>query len=126
MDANLPAHLEQGELPLRAEPRHADPHQPQGACPLAEAVGRARAALAARADEVDLLNVFPVADGDTGVNMLRTATAVDEAARAALMGAQGNSGMILSQLVRGAAEALTGGGEVDGAVSYTHLTLPTN
>src|SRR5689334_2664919 len=97
---------------------------------LAEAVGRARAALAARADEVDLLNVFPVADGDTGVNMLRTATAVDEAARrsadlpraarcdalarAALMGAQGNSGMILSQLVRGAAEALAGGGEVDG------------
>ena len=98
---------------------------------LAEAVGRARAALAARADEVDLLNVFPVADGDTGVNMLRTASAVDEAARsttdlpraarcdalarAALMGAQGNSGMILSQLVRGAAEALAGGGEVDGA-----------
>ncbi len=98
---------------------------------LAEAVGRARAALAARADEVDLLNVFPVADGDTGVNMLRTATAVDEAARstaglprdarcdalarAALMGAQGNSGMILSQLVRGAAEVLAGGGEIDGA-----------
>ena len=97
---------------------------------LAEAVGRARAALAARADEVDLLNVFPVADGDTGVNMLRTATAVDEAARAtrglprsarcdalaraALMGAQGNSGMILSQLVRGAAEMLAHGGEVDG------------
>ena len=97
---------------------------------LAEAVGRARAALAARADEVDLLNVFPVADGDTGVNMLRTATAVDEAARstsglpraarcdalarAALMGAQGNSGMILSQLVRGAAEALAHGGEIDG------------
>jgi DAK2 domain fusion protein YloV len=96
---------------------------------LAEAVGRARAALAARADEVDLLNVFPVADGDTGVNMLRTATAVDEAARstsglpraarcdalarAALMGAQGNSGMILSQLVRGAAEALAHG-EIDG------------
>jgi len=96
---------------------------------LAEAVGRARAALAARADEVDLLNVFPVADGDTGVNMLRTATAVDEAARstsglprgarcdalarAALMGAQGNSGMILSQLVRGAAEALAHG-DIDG------------
>ncbi|HET6689989.1 MAG TPA: DAK2 domain-containing protein, partial [Miltoncostaeaceae bacterium] len=96
---------------------------------LAEAVGRARAALAARADEVDLLNVFPVADGDTGINMLRTATAVDEAARsttglprvarcdalarAALLGAQGNSGMILSQLVRGAAEALAHG-EIDG------------
>ena len=39
---------------------------------LAEAVGRARAALAARSDEVDLLNVFPVADADTGTNMLFT------------------------------------------------------
>ena len=98
---------------------------------LTEAIGRARAALAARADEVDLLNVFPVADGDTGVNMLRTATAVEGAAvstagqpwparcealaRAALMGAQGNSCMILSQLVRGAAEALSAPGPLDGA-----------
>jgi dihydroxyacetone kinase-like predicted kinase len=62
--------------------------------------------------------------------MVRTVTAIDEAARgtaglpragrcealarAALMGAQGNSGMILSQMVRGAAEALATGGAVDG------------
>lgn len=98
---------------------------------LATAVSRAVAALAARSDEVDLLNVFPVADGDTGVNMLRTARAIAEAAdattglprgeradalaRAALVGAQGNSGMILSQLVRGAADALADADEIDAA-----------
>ncbi len=73
------------------------------------------------------LNVFPVADGDTGDNMEMTLRAVleeldrvddggdDEVgrtalvqtlARAALMGARGNSGVILSQIVRGAAEEL--------------------
>ena len=95
------------------------------------AIGAARAALEARAAEVNDLNVFPVADGDTGTNMLATATAVERAAaataglpraercaalaRAALVGARGNSGMILSQLVRGAAEVLgAGDGPVDG------------
>ena len=89
---------------------------------VARVAGAARAALEARAGEVDDLNVFPVADGDTGTNMLLTALAVEEAAvatpglprpercralaRAALTGARGNSGMILSQLVRGAADAL--------------------
>lgn len=67
--------------------------------------------------EVDSLNVFPVPDGDTGTNMYLTlAAAVDEAranssssvgkvagavSRGALMGARGNSGVILSQLLRG-------------------------
>ncbi len=95
-------------------------------------ISGARAALAARADEVNDLNVFPVADGDTGTNMLLTVAAVEEAAaattslprrercaalsRAALMGSRGNSGMILSQLVRGAAEALADGdGPLDAA-----------
>ncbi len=95
-------------------------------------ISGARAALAARADEVNDLNVFPVADGDTGTNMLLTTAAVEEAAaattslprrercaalsRAALMGSRGNSGMILSQLVRGAAEALADGdGPLDAA-----------
>ncbi len=103
----------------------------------AEAVARAltaaRAALAARSAEVDDINVFPVADGDTGVNMLRTAAAVEEAAgattglpraercaalsRAALVGARGNSGMILSQIVRGAADAVAAhDGPPDGAL----------
>jgi uncharacterized protein len=88
----------------------------------------ALAALEARREEVNLLNVFPVADGDTGDNMALTLRAVlaeldrllelgdvddigrDEivrsVARAALLGARGNSGVILSQLIRGAAEEL--------------------
>jgi uncharacterized protein len=90
-------------------------------------VGAAYANLEARRDEVNDLNVFPVADGDTGDNMAMTMRAVmteldhldgqmvDEVgrtqlvqalARAALMGARGNSGVILSQIVRGAAEEL--------------------
>ena len=80
-----------------------------------------------RRQEVNDLNVFPVADGDTGDNMALTMRAVmdeldrlngetvdeigrDEivsgVARAALLGARGNSGVILSQIVRGAAEEL--------------------
>jgi DAK2 domain fusion protein YloV len=83
--------------------------------------------LEARRQEVNDLNVFPVADGDTGDNMAMTLRAVMEEldrldgqsvdevgrtelvqalARAALMGARGNSGVILSQIVRGAAEEL--------------------
>jgi fatty acid kinase len=88
-------------------------------------------ALESRREEVNDLNVFPVADGDTGDNMVLTLRAVvqeldrlenasegrtiddigrDEivasVARAALLGARGNSGVILSQLIRGAAEEL--------------------
>jgi DAK2 domain fusion protein YloV len=80
-----------------------------------------------RRQEVNDLNVFPVADGDTGDNMALTMRAVLDAlneldgssvddlgrdeivsavARAALLGARGNSGVILSQVVRGAAEEL--------------------
>ena len=71
---------------------------------------------------IDDLNVYPVPDGDTGTNMTATARAVvedlerstatdrpalvKEVTRAALMGARGNSGVILSQILRGAAEAL--------------------
>jgi uncharacterized protein len=90
-------------------------------------VSSAYAHLEARRQEVNDLNVFPVADGDTGDNMAMTMRAVmgeldrlnglevDEigrtqlvqaVARAALMGARGNSGVILSQIVRGAAEEL--------------------
>ena len=85
-------------------------------------------ALEARRQEVNDLNVFPVPDGDTGDNMVLTLRAVleeldrlsqqgaldeigrdeivDSVARAALLGARGNSGVILSQLIRGAAEEL--------------------
>jgi DAK2 domain fusion protein YloV len=85
------------------------------------------AELERRRQEVNDLNVFPVADGDTGDNMAMTMRAVldeldrlngqviDEiartevvhaVARASLLGARGNSGVILSQIVRGAAEEL--------------------
>lgn len=73
---------------------------------------------------VNALNVFPVPDGDTGTNMLLTMTsAYNEisdlgyhsvsqmaaaAAQGALMGARGNSGVILSQLLRGFSRALHG------------------
>jgi DAK2 domain fusion protein YloV len=91
------------------------------------AVSAALAELDSRRQEVNDLNVFPVADGDTGDNMAMTMQAVlaeldrmngqpidavgrDEVvqgvARAALLGARGNSGVILSQIVRGAAEEL--------------------
>ena len=77
--------------------------------------------------EIDELNVYPVPDGDTGTNMVLTfgaaweAIAADQAsdgdspgpgavlqrmARAALMGARGNSGVILSQLLRAMAETV--------------------
>jgi uncharacterized protein len=91
-------------------------------------VEAALAELESRRREVNDLNVFPVADGDTGDNMALTLTAVlteldrlsaqgdiddigrdeivDSVARAALLGARGNSGVILSQLLRGAAEEL--------------------
>src|SRR3954471_11862121 len=93
-------------------------------------IAGALAALEARRQEVNDLNVFPVADGDTGDNMVLTLRAVldeldtlaaeagqidkevtrdeivDRVARAALLGARGNSGVILSQLIRGAAEEL--------------------
>jgi uncharacterized protein len=91
-------------------------------------VRAAAAHLEERRKEVNDLNVFPVADGDTGDNMLLTLRAVSDEldrldgqmvddigrteivnalARAALMGARGNSGVILSQIVRGAAEELS-------------------
>src|ERR671936_960503 len=81
---------------------------------------------------IDDLNVYPVPDGDTGTNMTMTARAVVEeldrtdtddrvalaklATRAALLGARGNSGVILSQILRGVAESLAGSGTVAAAL----------
>ncbi len=89
---------------------------------LLEAVGAAVANLEIHADEVDALNVFPVPDGDTGSNMLATcremlryvrgtdtaAEVADRLREGSLFGARGNSGVILSQIVRGMAEGLAG------------------
>jgi len=89
-------------------------------------VDAALASLEANRARIDDLNVYPVPDGDTGTNLTMTVRAVDEAvdstsaanrqslardvARGALMGARGNSGVIFSQIVRGAADVL---GETD-------------
>jgi len=80
-------------------------------------------------EQVNAINVFPVPDGDTGTNMhLTMRSTMEEAdrcqeteagavlgamAHGALMGARGNSGVILSQIVRGMALAVKGAAELD-------------
>jgi uncharacterized protein len=89
----------------------------------------ALASLERKRQRIDDLNVYPVPDGDTGTNLTMTARSVvdeldrtttedraglvKEVTRAALMGARGNSGVILSQIIRGAAETLRTNDEVD-------------
>ncbi len=93
---------------------------------LRQALASGLAWLEHHSEAINALNVFPVPDGDTGTNMVLTfRAAVAEAAavadgsigevaraiaRGALMGARGNSGVILSQLLRGMADALQAAG----------------
>ncbi len=93
-------------------------------------------------DSVDALNVFPVPDGDTGTNMSQTInSAIKEinakpitsvadvsgaAARGALKGARGNSGVILSQILRGFARAMDGHEEIDGPLLAAALRSGAN
>lgn len=103
--------------------------------------GAAASALAERRAEIDALNVYPIPDGDTGTNLdltLRSAlealksahpdvgSAAGEGAAAgagvmlaamahgAVLGARGNSGVIVSQILRGMADAVGTAGTVDG------------
>jgi DAK2 domain fusion protein YloV len=87
----------------------------------------------AHVEEINSLNVFPVPDGDTGINMLLTMLAANEAkelpppgqgdvaevsralARGALLGARGNSGVIFSQFMRGFSQGLADVEVADGA-----------
>lgn len=89
--------------------------------------------LSLRRDEINALNVFPVPDADTGSNMAHTMeAAVAEAdkggdvaealAVGSVRGARGNSGMVLSQVLRGVADA-TVDSVVDGPVLAQALTL---
>lgn len=96
---------------------------------LQEVLVAGAARLARMRQEIDRLNVFPVPDGDTGTNMYLTFMvvlqelgqvgddslgAVTEAvARGALLGARGNSGVILSQILQGFAGALAGKDQAD-------------
>ncbi len=92
-------------------------------------VGAGFRALEGRRQHVNDLNVYPVPDGDTGTNLCLTVRAIVEdlqeadpalscaetaslIANAALMGARGNSGVILSQMIRGAVEPYAAGQEL--------------
>jgi hypothetical protein len=89
-----------------------------------------RDTMKAHAPGINRLNVYPVPDGDTGTNMARTLDAVvaeldgaadgmdptcDAISHGSLMGARGNSGVILSQILRGLASTLKGATEGTGA-----------
>ncbi len=111
--------------------------------------------LAQNREGINAINVYPVPDGDTGTNMLLTWRAalkggieggiegdgaeagayLGHVARAALMGARGNSGVILSQILRGFAESAAGIATLDtaglarclegaSATAYTAVTKP--
>lgn len=108
-------------------------NQQSSTCDGARLLGGLQAAahwLELHVGEVNALNVFPVPDGDTGTNMHLTLSAAvagieadssathvaDQVYRKALMGARGNSGVILSQIIRGFAEGVAGRDELDGTI----------
>ena len=97
-----------------------------------------RDVLAAHRPAINQLNVYPVPDGDTGTNMsLTLGTVVEEVdtiadpddlgalcgaiAHGSLMGARGNSGVILSQILRGAAGVIAAAGRLDAPTWATAL-----
>ncbi|NTU70337.1 MAG: DAK2 domain-containing protein [Coriobacteriia bacterium] len=101
-------------------------------------VSSAAAALKERKEEVNRLNVFPVPDGDTGTNMsltmdvvvaevaalpadADTAAACHAITHGSLMGARGNSGVILSQILRGLCEGIDGAASADSELLATAL-----
>ncbi len=107
---------------------------------LLAALDAAGANLERHAEAINALNVFPVPDGDTGKNMLLTMQAALQAvhaaadagttstselvaklARGAMMGSRGNSGVILSQILRGFARGLGTGAQFGGAELATAL-----
>ncbi|HEX4901262.1 MAG TPA: DAK2 domain-containing protein [Acidimicrobiales bacterium] len=109
-----------------------------GAAELARAVAAFGDALSLHQDAINRLNVYPVPDGDTGTNMRLTVASVTEAVEAAdggdltavckaiahgsLMGARGNSGVILSQLLRGMTEVMRDHDAVDGGLLAAALS----
>ena len=103
-------------------------------------VERYRDALRAHREELNRLNVYPVPDGDTGTNMVLTVESVLQAlggaqtipevcqalSHGSLMGARGNSGVILSQVLRGLAGKFESVDAVDGACLAEGLTSASN
>lgn len=115
----------------------APPNPPLSADELREMFSAATHWLETNRDRVNSINVFPVPDGDTGTNMYLTMrSALDEAEKGgrgtvgemmaamshgALMGARGNSGVILSQILRGAARGMDGADTLDAAAMAAAL-----
>jgi fatty acid kinase len=107
------------------------------AADLAAVITSYRDALRAHQDRINRLNVFPVPDGDTGTNMMLTlesvlkemeaggSSSMEATARAishgSLMGARGNSGVILSQILRGLAEGVQGAETIGSAALVNGL-----
>lgn len=99
----------------------------------------ALAAISTNQNQLNALNVFPVPDGDTGTNMALTMRSIasdmvenasesipttsEAMARAALLGARGNSGLIMAQLFRGLRDALTDASEINASNFSRGLTL---
>jgi DAK2 domain fusion protein YloV len=97
---------------------------------LTEMIRATAKAVEVNRDTINALNVFPVPDGDTGTNMLLTLRSIVDAlptnstesansvsksvARSALLGARGNSGLILAQYFKGLAEAIGDATELNG------------
>src|SRR3979411_2389694 len=101
-----------------------------GAAELRSVIRGYRDALRAHQEAINRLNVYPVPDGDTGTTMALTLESVCQEldgadtgmagtckaiSHGSLMGARGNSGVILSQVLRGMTDALKDSDEVDGA-----------
>jgi uncharacterized protein len=119
----------------------APPLEVFGVDALRDTVTAFRDTLAVHAERINRLNVFPVPDGDTGTNMSRTLDAVVAEMEAApeelvptcnaishgsLMGARGNSGVILSQIMRGIASTLRESAKADGPTVAEALKVATD
>jgi hypothetical protein len=107
-----------------------------GAAELCQLVATYRDGLRSHQDVINRLNVYPVPDGDTGTNMALTLESVTDEldglespdldavcraiAHGSLMGARGNSGVILSQLLRGIAEGLNCPSARPGATEWSN------
>jgi uncharacterized protein len=113
-----------------------------GATDLRAVVEDYRQALVSHREPINRLNVYPVPDGDTGTNMSLTLISVCEAlaevdgedlpavckaiSHGSLMGARGNSGVILSQVLRGLLGVVEGNGRLDGPTMALALRAATD
>jgi DAK2 domain fusion protein YloV len=109
---------------------------------LTDMIRAATKAVEANRDTINALNVFPVPDGDTGTNMLLTLRSIIDdlpskstesannvaknIARSALLGARGNSGLILAQYFKGLAEAIGEDTELTGEHFARSIRIASN